>query len=66
VVITVYRPPHASLDFFINLENLLKEIEDENRAIYILGDLNCDLIKPNPDHPTKNLKSLFEIYQLPN
>jgi hypothetical protein len=49
------------LIFFINLENLLKEIDDENKEIYILGDLNCDLIKPNPDHPTKKLKSLFEI-----
>jgi hypothetical protein len=52
VVITVYRPPDASPDFFINLENLLKEIDDENKEIYILGDLNCDLIKPNPDHVT--------------
>jgi hypothetical protein len=66
VVITVYRPPDASLDFFINPENLLKEIDDENKAIYILDELNCDLIKPNHDHPTKKLKSLFEIYQLPN
>ena len=32
--------------------------------MYILGDLNYDLIKPNPDHPTKKRKSLLEIYQL--
>ena len=29
-----------------------------------MGDLNCDLIEPNPDNPTKKLLSLLEIYQL--
>ena len=63
IVIVVYRPPDASPDFFIHLENLLKKIDNENKGIYILGDLNCDLIKPNPDNPTKK-QSLLEIYQL--
>ena len=49
---------------FIHLENLLKKIDNENKEIYILGDLNCDLIKLNPDNPTKKLLSLLEIYQL--
>ena len=55
------EPQMHHLIFFINLEHLLKEIDDENKEIYILGDLNCDLIKTYPDHPTKKLKSLFEI-----
>ena len=64
VVVTVYRPPDASSNSFIQLENLLKKIDNENKEIYILGDLNCDLFKSIPDHPTKTLKSLLEIYQL--
>ena len=64
IVVTVYRPPDSSPDFFIHLENLLKKIDNENKEIYILGDLNCDLIRPNPDHSTKKLKSLLELYQL--
>ena len=64
IVVVVYRPPDASPDFFIHLENLLKKIDNENKGIYILGDLNCDLIKPNPENPTKKLQSLLEIYQL--
>ena len=65
IVVTVYRPPDSSPDFFIHLENLLKKIDNENKEIYILGDLNCDLLtEPNPEHSTKKLKSLLEFYQL--
>ena len=64
MVVVVYRPPDASPDFFIHLENLLKKIDNESKGIYILGDLNCDLIQPNSDNPTKKLQSLLEIYQL--
>jgi hypothetical protein len=64
VVDTVYRPPDASSNFVIHLENLLKKIVNENKEIYILGDLDCDLFKSISDHPTKTFKSLLEIYQL--
>jgi exonuclease III len=51
--------------FFTSFENLLQTIDNENKEILILGDLNCDLLnKPNPNHPTNKLRSLFEIYQL--
>jgi hypothetical protein len=59
VVVSVYRPPDASEDFFTSFGNLLQTINDENKEI-----LNCDLLKPNPNHPTNKLRSLFEIYQL--
>ena len=34
--------------------------------MYILGDLNCDMLKTDSDSniPTKKLKSLYELYQL--
>ena len=54
IVVTVYRPPDSSPDFY-----------NENKEIYILGDLNCDLSKPNPDHSTKKLNSLL-TYNYPN
>ena len=59
MVVSVYRPPDASEDFFTSFGNLLQTINDENKEI-----LNCDLLKPNPNHPTNKLRSLFEIYQL--
>ena len=32
--------------------------------MYILGDLNCDLIKDNLNQPSKTLKGILELYQL--
>ena len=52
--------------FFDNLEKLIKAIDDENKEMYILGDLNCDMLKTDNDlnAPTKKIKSLYELYQL--
>ena len=66
LVTTVYRPPNAPFEFFESLEKLIKAIDDENKDMYILGDLNCDMLKTNNDLnlPTKKNKSLYELYQL--
>ena len=34
--------------------------------MYILGDLNCDMLKTDEDSsvPTKKMKTLYELYQL--
>ena len=65
VVTTVYRPPSALSEFFDHFEKLIKAIDNENKEMYILGDLNCDLLRPDKDYniPTKK-KSLYELYQL--
>jgi hypothetical protein len=57
VVVSVYRPPDAPDYFFTSFENLLQTIDNENKEILILGDLICDLLKPNPNHPT-NFRNL--------
>ena len=64
VVITVYRPPNASTDFFTHFEQLIKTIDDEDKEFYFLGDLNCNLLKSISDQPTTKLKFLFVMYQL--
>ena len=65
-VTTVYRPPSALSEFFDHFEKLIKGIDNENKEMYILGDLNCDLLRPDKDYniPTKKIKSLYELYQL--
>ena len=45
IVATVYRPPNATSDFFDHLEKLIKQIDYENKEMYLLGDLNCDMLK---------------------
>ncbi len=66
LVTTVYRPPSALPEFFDHFERLIKAIDNENKEMYILGDLNCDLLKPDSESniPTKKIKSLYELYQL--
>ena len=39
-------------------------IDDENKELHILGDLNCDMLKSVSDQPTKTLKTIYETYQL--
>ena len=65
LVTTVYRPPSASLEFFDHFEKLIKAIDNENKEMFILGDLNCDMLKADSDSniPTKKIKS-YELYQL--
>ena len=65
-VTTVYRPLSALSEFFDHFEKLIKGIDNENKEMYILGDLNCDLLRPDKDYniPTKKIKSLYELYQL--
>ena len=64
LVTTIYRPPNSTHDFFESFDKFIKMIDDENKEIYILGDLNCDMLKPEPDSATNKVKSLYELYQL--
>ena len=62
----VYRPPNANAEFFDHLEKLIKQIDDENKEMHILGDLNCNLLEEKTlfNMPTNKLNSLYELYQL--
>ena len=39
------QPPNATSDFFDHLEKLIKQIDDEDKEMYLLGDLNCHMLK---------------------
>ena len=56
IVASVYRPPDASSAFFYAFEKMIGLIDDENKELHILGDLNCDMLKSVSDQPTKTLK----------
>ncbi len=63
IVASVYRPPNSTSEFFLTFEKMIKIIDDENRELHILGDLNCDMLTNIPN-PTKTLKGILETYQL--
>ena len=64
IVVSVYRPPDSTSEFFVEFEKMIKLIDDENKEMHILGDLNCNLLNNDSDQPTKILKSILETYQL--
>jgi di/tripeptidase len=35
----------GNAEIFDHLEKLIKQIDDENKEMYILGDLNCNLLE---------------------
>jgi hypothetical protein len=39
-------------------------IDDENKELHILEDLNCEMLKSVSDQPKKTLKAIYEAYQL--
>ena len=64
IVASVYRPPDNSSEFFYAFEKMIGLIDDENKELHILGDLNCDMLKSVSDQLTKTLKTIYEAYQL--
>ena len=66
IVSTIYRPPNAPAGFFDCFETLIKQTDDENKELYILGDLNCNLLQEKAlfNVPTSKLNSIYELYQL--
>jgi exonuclease III len=66
VCVEISKPHSRPLIFFENFEKLIKAIDDESKEMYILGDLNCDMLKTESDTPTKKIKSLYELYHLGN
>ena len=63
IVASVYCPPDSTSEFFVDFEKMIKSIDDENKELHILGDLNCNLLNTVSDQPTKILKAILETYQ---
>ena len=63
IISTIYRPPSATVDIFTKIESLLSNVDNEDKEIYLLGDLNCNLLDTT-NFAAKKLASIMEIYQL--
>ena len=63
-IASIYRPPDCSSDFFTNFESMTRAIDNEDKELHILDDLNYIMLKHNLHQPTKTLKSIYEMYQL--
>ena len=64
LIATWYRPPKTPLDYLKKFEMFLNEADARYSEIYILGDLNCNILSnPLEVHTTHLLDSIVD-YQL--
>ena len=58
---TGYRPPESEVKLFDNFEEILRSLDAESHESIIMGDMNCDNLKPNNNN-TKHIKRIFHTY----
>ena len=61
---TWYRPPNSSNHLFSLFEKTIDMIDAENLELYLLGDLNCNLLSDTPSTNTSELLNIFTTYNL--
>lgn len=57
-----YRPPESKMDKFDFMEHVLHTAEKENKDIILIGDINCDILKPCCY--TKKMQDISDNYHL--
>ena len=63
IFLSVYRPPNTTVETFSKIERLIQLVDDENKEVYMLGDLNCNLLDSNLSN-VKMLQEIMQLYQL--
>ena len=58
-----YRPPKISVACFDNFNQIIQPAENQSDEIYILGDLNCNLMSNILEAHTNCLNNLLDVYQ---
>ena len=56
--------PNFHVDIFNNFEKIVERIDSEDKELYILGDLNCDVSAENKNNNTKSLRNIVNDYNL--
>ena len=64
LVSTWYRPPLSSRDLFTVFERVIDKIDVENLELYLLGDLNCDLLPDSVNINSSHLLNIMNNYGL--
>ena len=59
-----YRPPNSNHEVLKLIENLIKNLDNEEKEIVILGDFNYDLLNRSVTHNSDNFLEILNLYQL--
>ena len=61
---TWYRPPNSPPDLFDDFENFIGKIDGSNRELYLVGDMNTNLLPGVADSNSSKLINVCEIFDL--
>ena len=64
LVSTWYRPPQSSPDLFSTFERIIDKIDAENLELYLMRDLNCNLLSEVVSNNSFHLLNIIDIYGL--
>ena len=62
LIVTLLYLPNHTVEYFNKLESLIANIDLEKRESILIGDTNCDFLKPT--NYTAHLKRLIKTYSL--
>lgn len=64
-ILSSYRPPNGDSDkFYKCLETIIAKVDNEGKELFILGDLNTNLLSVETNKTKRLFKGLAELYQL--
>lgn len=64
-ILSCYRPPNGdSEEFYKILKEITGKIDNEGNELFILGDLNTNLLSPERNKAQRLFEGLTELYQL--
>ena len=61
---TWYRPPNSPPNLFSEFEKVIAKIDAENKELYLLGDINCNLLPEANTYDSSYLTNIFDIFGL--
>ena len=61
---TWYRPPSSPPNFFSEFEKVIAKIDAENKELYLLGDINWNLLPEANTYDSSHLTNIFDIFGL--
>ena len=64
LVSTWYRPPQSPPDLFSTFERIIDKIDAENLELYLMGDLNCNLLSDVVSNNSSHLLNIIDMFGL--
>ena len=61
---TWHRPPNSQRELLNLFKDSIERIDTENSELYLLGDLNCNLLSHDHDTNTSDLVDILDLYDL--